>query len=152
MVLFCCFWSKELEELPKSKTDKRAIILQAWNLVLSTLYISNVKTDKPAKVARDRSVPSEELRGPKDALHVFPLKYSLYATTSLWAGSFVWGIRKVFWRRSRQSELWGGKNFSRRLNRVALEALALGYFFGLVCAARDSKLAPRFLYSVLESL
>lgn len=75
----------------------------------STLYISKGNTDNTAKVGRDRSVPLKELRGPKDALRVFPLKYSLYVTTSRWAGSFVWDIRRVFWRRSRQSELWGGK-------------------------------------------
>ena len=48
-----------------------------------TLYISNGNTDNTAKVARDRSVPLKELRGPKNALHLFPLKYSLYVTTSL---------------------------------------------------------------------
>ena len=83
MVLFCCFWSKELEELPKSKTDKRAIIHQVWNLVAHFISVTATQTLNTAKVARDGSVPLKELRGPKNALHLFPLKYSLYVTTSL---------------------------------------------------------------------
>ena len=38
-----------------------------------------------------------------------------------------WGIQRVFWRRSRHSKLWGGKNFSRGFRRVVLEALPPGY-------------------------
>ena len=37
----------------------------------STLYISKGNT---AKVAIDRSLPLKEIRGPKEAFHVFPLK------------------------------------------------------------------------------
>ena len=47
---------------------------------ISILDIRKGNTDNTAKVARDRSVPSKGAKGPKDALHVFPLKFSLYAS------------------------------------------------------------------------